>query len=103
MKNPFFPSRRLQLPYLAILAALVWLSGCSYHYSQGQFLESKNRWEEAAIEYHLAQVEDPEDSDYTASLERANKVVARENMDRYWEYISQKEFKKAYHRLVDAT
>ncbi len=85
------------------LAALAASGGCSFHYAQGQALEAQERWEEAAIEYRLAFVEDPDDPDYRDALERMNKVVARENYERYQEYLAGKEFRKAYHRLSDAS
>ena len=77
-------------------------AGCNYHYSRGQTLEAQQRWEEAAIEYHLAYVDDPEDPDFIEALERANKVVARENFVRYKDYLAEKQFHKAYARLLDA-
>ena len=85
------------------LAALAASAGCSFHYAQGQALEAQERWEEASIEYRLAFVEDPDDPDYRDALERMNKVVARENFERYQEYLAGKEFRKAYHRLSDAS
>ena len=77
-------------------------AGCNYHYSRGQTLEAQQRWEEAAIEYHLAYVDDPQDPDFIEALERANKVVARENFVRYKDYLAEKQFHKAYARLLDA-
>jgi hypothetical protein len=47
-------------------------------------------------------VDDPKDPDYRAALERTNKVVARENFERYQAYLAAKEFQKAYARLSDA-
>ena len=78
------------------------VAGCNYHYSRGRTLEVQERWEEAAIEYHLAYVDDPDDPDFIAALERANKVVARENFVRYKDYLAEKQFHKAYARLLDA-
>ena len=72
------------------LAALAASAGCSFHYAQGQALEARERWEEAAIEYRLAFVEDPDDPDFRTALERMNKVVARENFERYEEYLAGK-------------
>ena len=76
--------------------------GCSYHYARGQGLEAKERWEEAMIEYRLAYVEDPQDPDYSAALERTSKRVAAENFERYQTYLAAKEFWKAFARLSDA-
>ena len=78
------------------------LPGCATNYAEGQFLESRNRWEEAAIAYHLAVIDDPDDAEYREALARARKVVARENMERYRAYLAQKAFRKAYLRLEDA-
>jgi tetratricopeptide (TPR) repeat protein len=87
---------------LLVLALGGLLPGCATNYAEGQYLESQNRWEEAAISYHLAVIDDPEDEEYREALARAQKVVARENMERYREYLAQKAFKKAYQRLEDA-
>ena len=85
------------------LAAALALSACNFHYSRGKALEANNRWEEAAIEYHAALVEDPDEPEIQEAVQRANKVVARENFEVYRRYLSQKQFKKAYARLLDAT
>ncbi|MDH4120275.1 MAG: hypothetical protein OEV94_01015 [Deltaproteobacteria bacterium] len=84
------------------LALALTVPGCSYHYMQGEYLESKGRWEEAAIEYRQAWVGSPGDEGYTQALERANKVVARDAMTRYFAYLARKEFRKAFARLEDA-
>ncbi|MBI3992533.1 MAG: hypothetical protein HY342_04615 [Candidatus Lambdaproteobacteria bacterium] len=96
--------RRLLRPLscAAWFAALLLVGGCSYHYNQGVALEAQNRWEEAAIEYHLAVIDDPEDADALGGLARANKVVARDNYERYRRYLAEKQFRKAYDRLLDA-
>jgi len=83
------------------LAALA-VSGCNVHYSEGKLRESQNRWEEAAIQYHLAVIRSPNDPEYREAYGRAVRQVARENMDRYKEYVANKEFAKAYNRLTDA-
>lgn len=87
---------------LLVLSTLL-LSGCSYHYNQGLDLEAEERWEEAAIEYRLAFIEDPDDEEIIAALERANKHVAQDNLKRYKEYLDKKQFKKAYRRLEAAS
>ena len=96
--------RRNHLPgmMLALLSVVLWVSGCNVHYSRGLSLEAQNRWEEAAIEFHLAIVEDPEEEEYHEALARANRVVAGENIVLYRTYLARKEFKKAYNRLSDA-
>lgn len=86
-----------------VLAGLVLLGGCAQHYNRGQFLEQQGRWEEAAIEYHLAVIDDPQEPEYQEAFQRAQKVVARENMERYRDYLANKAFHKAYDRLVDAS
>ena len=99
--TPFF---RILPPSALLLAAVTWLVGaCSFHYSTAQGLELQRRWEEAAIEYHLAYLDDPEDPDKLEALERVNKVVARENFELYKAYLAEKDFQKAYHRLLDAS
>ena len=87
---------------LTVLLATFFLTGCNFHYARGVSLEQQNRWEEAAIEYHLALVEDPGVEEYEASLARANRVVAKENLELYRVYLARKEFGKAYQRLEDA-
>lgn len=93
---------RLLLPALLIVSLLA-LTGCNYHYGRGLALEGQERWEEASIEYHLAVLKDPDVPEYTEALERAERVVARENMELYHEYLAQKQFRKSYNRLQDAT
>ena len=91
---------------LALMAALglalLAVSGCNLNYSEGKLRESQNRWEEAAIQYHLAVIKDPNDPEYREAFQRAVRRVARENMERYKEYVANKEFAKAYNRLTDA-
>jgi hypothetical protein len=87
---------------LLVLAAIL-LSGCNFHYARGKALEAVNRWEEAAIEYHLAVIKDPDEEEYREALKRANRRVARENFEVYRRFLSQKQFKKAYLRLLDAS
>jgi hypothetical protein len=85
-----------------LLAAWLALGACSLDYADGQYLESRKRWEEAAIAYHLAVIDDPGDAEYREALERANKVVARENFELYRDFLAKKAFRKAYQRLSDA-
>jgi len=73
--------------------------GCSFHYDKGIQLEKEERWEEAAIEYRLASIEDPNNSKITKALSRVNIQVSRENFKTYKKYLKLKEFKKAYKRL----
>lgn len=77
-------------------------SGCNRNYLEGQSLEAQKRWEEAAIAYHLALVDDPDEAEYQQALTRVNQVVARENFERYRNYVANKSFRKAYRRLMDA-
>lgn len=90
------------VPVLGLAAVASLLAGCSLAYYEGKLRESQNRWEEAAIQYHLAVIRDPNDPDFKTAYERAIRQVARENMVRYREYLANKEFAKAYNRLVDA-
>ena len=95
---------RANLPWAGLLLAAVFTAGgCATHYYNGQALEAKNRWEEASIEYHLAKIDDPEDPEVLAAVERANKVVARENFEHYRVYLARKQFHKAYLRLMDSS
>lgn len=91
--------RNLLLPLLAALL----LAGCNLNYWEGQTRESQNRWEEAAIQYHLALIASPNDPDYQAAYLRARRQVARDNLERYKRYLADKEFTKAYLRLLDAS
>ena len=95
--------RGWQTPLLAVVLVFVLAAGCSSHYREGLALESAERWEEAAIQYHLAVIGDPGVSEYREALDRAQKVVARDNMERYKNYLAAKEFRKAYARLLDAS
>jgi hypothetical protein len=88
---------------LVVLLAVLAVGGCSLAYNEGRLRESQNRWEEAAIQYHLAYIGDPQDGEYREAFLRASKQVARENMERYKDYLGNKEFGKAYQRLVDAS
>ena len=88
---------------LLATAALLLLGGCNFFFARGQALELENRWEEAAIQYHLAVIEDPEVEEYREALKRAQKVVAKENIELYRRFLSKKQFRKAYQRLLDAS
>ena len=87
---------------ILILFFSILISGCSFHYNRGEELEAEGRWEEAAIEYRLASIEDPENQDIVDSLNRTYKRVSIENFEAYKKYLEKREFKKAYKRL-DAT
>ncbi len=93
---------RWGLPAASLAAALL-LAGCNLNYYEGQAREAQNRWEEAAIQYHLAAISSPNDPDYQAAYVRARKQVARDNLERYKKYLADKEFTRAYLRLVDAS
>jgi hypothetical protein len=86
-----------------LLFLIPWfIVGCSFHYDLGQELEKQERWAEAAIEYRIAAVENPDDEDMSAALKRMNVLVAQENFESYQQYLQQKEFHKAYRRLETA-
>ena len=76
--------------------------GCSFHYDQGLKLEEQKRWAEAAIEYRIASVENPDDVQISEALTRMNIRVAQENFETYKEYLNKEEFHKAYRRLETA-
>lgn len=101
-RRPTRPGQGSWLALLCLAGALA-VSGCNFNYARGKALEAKNRWEEAAIEYHLAVIKDPDEEEFREALERANKIVARENFGVYRRYLAQKQFKKAYSRLLDST
>jgi len=94
--------RRLAPALLLAVLALAW-SGCSLRYGDGQALEQEGRWEEAMLAYRDAVIDFPSYEDYRAALDRARKVVARDNYERYKAYLADKSFRKAYARLVDAS
>jgi hypothetical protein len=99
------PHGRWAGPLLAgLLLALLALAagGCSLRYAEGQGLERQGRWEEAMLAYRDAVIDFPGDPDYRAALDRARKVVARDNFERYKAFLAQKSFNKAYERLLDA-
>ena len=101
-RRPVCHGRGIWLSLLWLATALA-VSGCNFNYGRGKALEAQNRWEEAAIEYHLAVIKDPDEPEFREALERANKIVARENFGIYRRYLAQKQFKKAYSRLLDST
>ena len=80
----------------------LFIVGCSFNYDQGLELEKHERWAEAAIEYRIAAVENPDDEDISAALKRMNVHVAQENFESYQQYLQQKDFHKAYRRLETA-
>ena len=91
---PLSPRKIILLPWI------IWiLVGCSFHYDQGLELEKQGRWAEAAIEYRIATVENPDDEDFLAALKRMNVHVAQENFESYQQYLKIKEYHKAYRRL----
>ena len=80
-----------------------WLMvGCSFNYDQGLELEKQGRWAEAAIEYRIATVKNPDDEKFSAALKRMNVHVALESFESYQQYLQQKEYHKAYSRLEAA-
>ena len=86
-----------------LLFLIPWFTvGCSFHYDQGLELEKQERWAEAAIEYRISTVENPDDEDISAALKRMNVHVAQENFEAYQQYLQQKEYHKAYRRLEAA-
>lgn len=88
----------LVISSLAVLS----LAGCNLYFLEGQALERGKRWEEAAIAYHLALIDNPGDDEIKTSFDRVNKVLARENFERYKAFLARKSFRKAFNRLVDA-
>ena len=90
-------SRKIFLFFLPCLFV-----GCSFHYDQGLKLEQQKRWAEAAIEYRIASIEDPENEEIRDSLVRMNLKVAAENFEMYKKYLKEKEYHKAFRRLENA-
>ena len=78
------------------------LVSCSFHYDQGLKLEQEQRWAEAAIEYRIAAIEDPDNEEIREALTRMNVRVAAENFEMYEHYLKKKEFHKAFRRLESA-
>ena len=78
------------------------LVGCSFHYDQGLKLEQEKRWAEAAIEYRIAAIEDPDNEEIREALARMNIRVARENFEIYKQYLKEKKYHKAFRRLTTA-
>ena len=101
LMGPFQSSFRIWPALMA--GACLLLAGCNFYYSRGQALELETRWEEAAIQYHLALIEDPDVEEIREALKRANRVVAKENVALYRKFLAQKQFRKAYARLLDAS
>ena len=88
---------KIKTPLILIIS--IFFIGCSIHYDKGIQLEKEERWEEAAIEFRLASIDDPKNSKIINALNRVNLQVARENFETYKKYLKLKEFKKAYKRL----
>ena len=94
---------RLSPNNVFLLFLVLWIMvGCSFHYDQGLELEKQERWAEAAIEYRIATIENPDDKDFSAALKRMNKLVALENFESYQQYMLQKKYHKADSRLKAA-
>ena len=94
-------SPSLTKPMGVLLLSL--LLGCSQHFKEGQELEKKQRLEEATIAYRAAFIEAPEDEEIRDALNRTNRQVAKENFQRYQDYLTKKDFKKALRRLEAAS
>ncbi len=89
--------------FFIILFFITWLIvSCSFHYDQGLKLEQEKRWAEAAIEYRIAAIEDPGNSEIKEALARMNVKVAAENFEIYKQYLEQMEYHKAFRRLENA-
>ena len=84
---------------IQFLLCLILFAGCSFHFDPGRKLELEERWEEAAIEYRRAYVDDPDDFEVQEALQRVNQKVAWGNLERYREYLDKREYRKAYARL----
>ncbi len=95
MKNYFYENIVF---FLLFLISFLFL-GCSIHYDKGIQLEKEKRWEESAIEYRLALIEDPNNLKIVKSLSRVNKHVSKENFKTYKNFLNLKYFKKAFKRL----
>ena len=78
------------------------LVNCSFHYDQGMKLEQEQRWAEAAIEYRIAAIEDPDNEEIREALTRMNIRVAAENFEIYKQYLKEKKYHKAFRRLETA-
>ena len=77
-------SLRLTIGRKLFLLITPWLLGsCSFHYDQGLKLEQEQRWAEAAIEYRIAAIEDPDNEEIREALTRMNVRVAAENFEMY--------------------
>jgi tetratricopeptide (TPR) repeat protein len=87
---------------LFLFISSFFLFSCSFHYDQGLKLEQEKRWSEAAIEYRIAAIEDPDNEEIQKALTRMNILVAEENFEMYKHYLKQQEFHKAYRRLETA-
>ena len=95
-------SRLLNTDKLIFFFVTFFIVGCSFHYDQGLRLEQEERWAEAAIEYHIALLENPEDMEIREALKRVNIHVALENFEIYQRYLKKHEYHKAYRRLEAA-
>lgn len=91
------------LLYVIFFFLIFSFGSCSFHYQEGVRLQEAERWEEAAIEFHLAFVEDPDDEEIRQRLTFVNQKVAAESMTRYYQHLQKNEHQKAYRRLVAAT
>tara|TARA_Y100001970_G_C14255325_1_gene874902 strand:+ start:5838 stop:6887 length:1050 start_codon:yes stop_codon:yes gene_type:complete len=88
--------------FYIVLIFSIFVIGCSFHYDKGMQLEKEERWEEAAIEYHLASIENPKSLKILRALKRVYKNVSKENFEAYKSYLKEEEYNKAYKRLEAA-
>ncbi len=94
------PLRTIQQINLAL--AFAFIVGCTFQYQEGRKLEEKGRFEEAAIAYQSASNDDPDNEEILEALQRNNIKLAEENIQRYKNFLDQKQFQKAYRRLEAA-
>ena len=85
--------------YALLLLLSLPLLGCSFAYDQGVRLEAEERWEEASTSYREAVIANPGNSVYLGALLRVNRHVAKDNLQRYREYLAAGERVKAFARL----
>ena len=85
--------------YALLLLLSLPLLGCSFAYDQGVRLEAEERWEEASTSYREAVIANPGNSVYLGALLRVNRQVAKDNLQRYREYLAAGERVKAFARL----
>ncbi|MDT8446268.1 MAG: hypothetical protein RRB13_05165 [bacterium] len=87
---------------VGLSALLLLAASCNYNYYQGRELESKERFEEANLEYQRAYTASPGDDDFKEAYLRTAERTTEELLIRYQRYITEGKMDMAFARLEQA-